>query len=224
MPPHLLVLPSPFLGPAPYEPVVAALSAAGFSASVADCPPEPVAVDLLAAWSAEARDLGDVVLVPHSNAGYLAPAVSAAAGDSPVVFVDAALPDSAGSTRLAPAAFREKLASLAGPDGRLPRWTRWWSGEDVAEVLPGGWFDRLDAVVPEVPLAYVDSEVPVPSGWACGQCAYLAFGTTYAEEMAVAEHHGWPRRRLHAAGHLHLLLDADETAAAVADLVAQLTG
>ena len=51
MPPHLLVLPSPFLGPAPYEPVVAALSSRGYAASVAPSSGSPVAGDLLAAWA-----------------------------------------------------------------------------------------------------------------------------------------------------------------------------
>ena len=219
MPPHLLVLPSPFLGPAPYQPVVAALSSLGVAASVAPSPASPVAGDLVATWSALARELGEVVLVPHSNAGYLAPAVSAAAGGAPVVFVDAALPASAGRTRLAPPAFRSRLAALAGADGRLPRWTRWWPRSEVAATLPDPWFDRVDEVVPQVPLAYVDAEVSVPSDWQAGLRAYLAFGTTYAEEWSVAERLGWPRRRLDGAGHLHLLVEPEETAAAVVDLV-----
>ncbi len=219
MPPHLLVLPSPFLGPAPYEPLVAALSSLGYAASVAPSPDPPVAADLLAAWSSLAIDLGDVVLVPHSNAGHLAPAVGAAAAGAPVVFVDAALPTSPGPTRLAPADLRARLAALAGPDGRLPRWTRWWSRADVADTLPDPWFAALDDVLPEVPLTYVDGEVPVPEGWTDGRCGYLAFGSTYAEELGVAARHGWPHRRLDGAGHLHLLVDPDETAAAVADLV-----
>ena len=218
MPPHLLVLPSPFLGPEPYRPVVAALSSRGYAASVAPSPGSPVAGDLLAAWSALAAELDDVVLLPHSNAGYVAPAVSAAAG-APVVFVDAALPAAPGATRLAPPAFRSHLATLAGPDGRLPRWTRWWPREDLAAVLPDALFDRVDAVLPEVPLSYVDGEVPVPTGWQAGRCAYLAFGSTYAEELELAVRHGWPHRRLAGAGHLHLLVEPDGTAAAVADLV-----
>ena len=223
MPPHLLVLPSPFLGPVPYERVVAALSSLGYAASVAPSPGSPVAVDLLASWSGAARDLGDVVLVPHSNAGYLAPAVSAASSGSPVVFVDAALPTEAGVTPLAPPAFRSQLAVLAGADGRLPPWTRWWPRADVGAVLPDPWFERVDAVVPQVPLAYLDGEVPVPPGWEGGRRAYLAFGSTYAEELAVAVRLGWPHRRLAGAGHLHLLLEPDATAAAIGELVAATT-
>lgn len=220
MPPHLLVLPSPFLGPAPYEPVVAALSSAGYAASVADSPAAPVAEDLLTAWAAVARDLGEVVLVPHSNAGYLAPALAAAAGAVPVVFVDAALPaPGGGATRLAPPAFREQLRGLAGPDGRLPRWTRWWPRRDVAAVLPEPFLGRVDAVLPEVPVAYLDGTVDVPSGWPAGRCAYLAFGSTYAEEWTLAADHRWPRRRLERAGHLHPVVEPAETAAAVVALV-----
>ena len=224
MPPHLLVLPSPFLGPAPYEQVVAALSFSGLDASVADVPPDPDGASLVDAWSASARGLDDVVLVPHSNAGYLAPAVSAATGGAPVVFVDAALPVTAGSTTLAPPAFREHLATLAGPDGRLPRWTRWWSRSDLAEVLPGSLLDDLDALLPEVPLSYVDGEVPVPPDWQAGARAYLALGTTYAEELAMARSHGWPTRVLDDAGHLHLLVEPEEIAAEVVALAARLPG
>jgi hypothetical protein len=222
-PPHLLLLPSPFLGPAPYAPVAAALSSRGYAASVAPSPASPVAADLIASWGALVADLGDVVLVPHSNAGYLAPAVSATSG-APVVFVDAALPAGPGPTRLAPPAFRSHLATLAGPDGRLPRWTRWWPREDVAAVLPDPWFERLDAGLPELPLSYVDDAVPVPTGWQDGRCAYLAFGSTYADELDLAVRHGWPHRRLAGAGHLHLLVEADEAAAAVAGLVARVVG
>ena len=166
---HWLVLPSPFLGSPAYRPFVDALRRAGHEASVATYAEPPVAATLVEAWSATASNLADVVLVPHSNAGCLAPAVAAAAGGAPIVFVDAALPATEGSTRLARPDFRDHLASLAGPDGRLPRWTRWWSRGDIAATLPDPWFDRLDAVVPEVPLSYVDGEVPVPDGWVDGR-------------------------------------------------------
>ena len=64
-------------------------------------------------------------------------------------------------------------------------------------------------MLPEVPLSYVDGEVPVPTGWQAGRCAYLAFGSTYAEELELAARHGWPHRRLAGAGHLHLLVEPD---------------
>ena len=74
-----------------------------------------------------------------------------------------------------------------------------------------------------MPLSYLDGEVPVPDGWADGRCAYLAFGSTYAEELELARRHGWPHHRLDEAGHLHLLIEPEETAAAIADLASRLT-
>ena len=75
-----------------------------------------------------------------------------------------------------------------------------------------------------MPLTYVDAEVPVPTGWEGARCAYLAFGSTYADELELAVRHGWPHRRLEAAGHLHLLVDPSQTAAAIADLVDLVVG
>lgn len=221
---HWLVLPSPFLGSAAYAPLVDALQTGGDDAAVATYAEPPVADALVAAWSHAAGALEAVVLVPHSNAGYLAPLVSDRCGGLPIVFMDAALPVSAGPSALAPPELSARLAELVAGDGLLPRWTRWWTREDVAATLPDPWFDRVDAVVPEVPLAYVDGEVPVPDGWADGRCAYLAFGSTYADELALAARHGWPHHRLEGAGHLHLLLEPDETAAAVVELASRTRG
>jgi hypothetical protein len=208
-----LVLPSPFLPGLAYEPWLASLRARGLDAVLAPVPTPPRAEELVHRWS----DLGDhdTVLLPHSNAGYCAPAVAGATGAA-VVFVDAALPDRGPVTRLAPTPFRELLGGLA-EDGRLPRWTRWWPRTDYADVLPGPWFDRIDEAAPRVPLAYVEAEVPVPAGWEQGRCAYLAFGDTYAEEWDRAGEAGWSRRRLDG-GHLHWLVEPDQVTDAVLEL------
>ncbi len=218
----MLLLPSPLLGAGVYEPVRAALARAGLSASVA--PAEPDALRLIASWTELAAAYDEVVLVPHSNAGYLAPAVSAAVGGAPIVFVDAALPGAEPVTRLAPEAFRSFLAGLADEDGLLPPWTRWWPREECRQVLPGRLFGEVDRAVPRVPLAYVDAEVAVPPGWEVGRRGYLAFGATYDEEWHLAGRLGWPRRRLADAGHLHLLVAPDEVAGVVSDLVGRLIG
>jgi hypothetical protein len=214
-----LVLPSPFLPDVAYEPLVASLRGEGLDAVLAPVARPPVAADLVTTWTALAA--ADTLLVPHSNAGYLAPAVSAGAGGAPVVFVDAALPSPGPVTRLAPPAFRDHLAELADSDGRLPPWTRWWSPADYADVLPGEWFERVDAEAPQVPLAYVDSEVAVPPDWESGACGYLALGPSYVAEWDRAEAAGWPRRRIEGE-HLHWLVDPDEVTDAVLDLLSRI--
>jgi hypothetical protein len=223
LPASLLVLPSPFLGAAAYRPLVEALRSAGAAAEVATYDEPPVADRVVERWAEQAAFRDDVVLVAHSNAGYLAPGVGARLGRTPIVFLDAALPPSEGSTALAPEPLRHELARLADPHGLLPRWTRWWSREQLAAVLPDPWFEQLDASVPRVPISYVDVPVTVPPGWEHGPRAYLALGPeTYAAEIDRARSLGWPVRVLPGAGHLHAVVEPDETAASLLGLLSSL--
>ena len=219
---ELLLLPSPFLGSEVYAPLAAAVERHGAEAVVAPAGDSPDASALVTDWTSRVADRGDVVLVPHSNAGYLAPAVAAATGAA-VVFMDAALPERSGHLPLAPTRLRALLAGLADAEGRLPRWTRWWPHDELAEVLPEPWFSEVDACVPQVRLAYVDGGVEVPEGWQRGRRAYLAFGaTTYGAELATAARLGWPRQVLNG-GHLHCVVEPERTAAALVDLAGRIT-
>jgi len=219
VPDHWLVLPSPLLGPVSYHPLVDALHERERSATLAECL-EPIRPDRLVAEWSRAAERADV-LVAHSNAGYLAAAVGARVGGRSIVYMDAALPPASGVTRPAPAAFLEKLREMAEVDGRLPPWTRWWSAEEMAEVLPGGWFERVDAAAPRVDLAYFETELRPPEEWSDGPSAYLAFGTTYAAELAFAREAGWPVAEL-PGHHLWHLARPAEVAAALDALAARL--
>lgn len=218
----LLLLPSPFLGVGAYDPLVGALRRRGAEVVVADATDPVSGPALVGRWGALAADLAPRALLAHSNAGYLAPVVRASSHPLlPLVLVDAALPPTQGPARLAPAAFRDHLAGLAGPDGLLPPWTRWWPEEDLEAVVPPSLAAELDAACPRVPLSYVDSEVTAPAGWTEAATAYLAYGDTYADEVGTARAHGWRLGRLDG-GHLHHLWEPDAVAAAVEALLSAL--
>ena len=58
---------------------------------------------------------------------------------------------------------RAGTGGLAGSPGRtrrrirvLPPWTRWWSRDDLAGVIPEDPFDDLDRDCPRLPLSYFD--------------------------------------------------------------------
>lgn len=217
-----LLLPSPLLPGAVLDPLADALRGLGLAATVApaELGPGEGATDLVRRWSALVGP--DTVLVAHSNAGYLAPLVRAAAGSAaPVVLVDAALPPVEGPYALAPAAFRAWLGELADAEGRLPPWTRWWPRADLDTVLPADRFDAVDAACPRLGLAYFDTVLTAPPGWVTLPQAYLALGDTYADERAFAERHGWPVTTLEGS-HLAFVTGPDDVAAAVAGLVARL--
>jgi hypothetical protein len=215
----LFVLPSPLLGAGAYAPLAEELRRTGHRTDIGACR-EPIQVEqLVDDWIQGSLDAE--VLIAHSNAGYLAPTVSERLGARPIVFMDAALPPAQGPTRLAPAMFREFLGTLADDDGRLPPWTRWWPAAELADVLPEPWFHLIDDNAPRADLTYFDTEVAPPAHWSDGVCAYLAFGTTYAEEMSFARASGWPVVGLEGQ-HLHHLTHPAETAAAIDDLVARI--
>lgn len=168
---------------------------------------------MLDAFRLTVRDTAPDLVVAHSNAGLVAPAAS---GGAPVVFVDAALPAPAGPGAMAPEPLMARLVALADERGLLPPWTQWWDESDVAPLFPDeATRRRVEGGQPRLPLRYFSSEVEAPTGWEGGPHAYLAFGGTYAVELARARRLGWPTRVLDGARHLHHLHDPGRVARAV---------
>lgn len=234
----ITLLPSPLLGPVAWEPVRDTLRARGHPVVVADVPVRPGGpAEVLARFRAAVPSGGDVVLVPHSNAGLYAPALAehalaeqALAEQAPAtpgrrvvtVYVDAALPSSTPTTPLAPTGLLAHLTGLTDADGWLPPWTAWWEEADVDRLFPGApWRRRVEEAQPRLPLAYFRSRVAVPAGWARRPSAYLSFGNTYERESTEARRHGWPVTVLDG-GHLHMLHDPEAVAGAVLDLADRL--
>jgi pimeloyl-ACP methyl ester carboxylesterase len=220
MPPisTVVLLASPFLGPASWAPVATELRAHGLTVTVPGLP-RGVATphDVLAGWLPQLPD-DDLVLVPHSNAGLYVAALAAARPVRGLVFVDAGLPSDGPTTPTAPAGLRETMAGLAGQDALLPPWTRWWPEESLEGLFPDPVTQaRVEAEQPLIPLGYLAAQVPSPPGWETLPAAYLGFGDTYADEQASARARGWPVETV-AGRHLHQLVDP----AAVADAVLRL--
>ena len=219
MEPSLVLIHSPFLGPATWQSTARALAGDGRQVQVPSmlavarsAPPYwPAGVDAI---TRSVADDEPVVLVPHSNAGLFVPAVVDALGDQVrgVVFVDAALPGAGHHTT------SDFLSRLATADGLLPPWTSWWDDADVAEVFPNADVRaEVEAEQPRMPLAYYDHLPPAPPGWATPPCGYLWFGTPYDKGAAQAADFGWPTAHL-PGNHLHMLADPDAVAAAVLQL------
>ncbi|WP_151526731.1 hypothetical protein [Serinicoccus kebangsaanensis] len=163
-PSSVLVLPSPLLGPTAYAGLAAALTRLGLPARVATTPPSPrSAAAVLEAWRDQVGP--EDVLVPHSNAGLLAPHLAPHAVAT--VFVDAALPPRVGAHRMAPGPMLDGLRAMTGQDGMLPPWTRWWPREQTEQILPGDSFDLVDSGCTGMPLRYFEDELTSRSWAGC---------------------------------------------------------
>lgn len=214
----IVLVPSPLLGPASWEPTARVLEQAGRRVRVASL--QGVARSEPPYWPAGVDEIvrtvaGEpVVLVPHSNSGLYMPAVVDALGEQArgVVFVDSALPGAGYFAQ------RDFLNDLVDADGFLPPWTTWWDESDVAELFPDAEVRaRVEAEQPRMPLGYYDHLPPAPEGWDRLPCAYLWFAVPYDAAADRAAARGWPT--LHVPGqHLHMLVDPEAVASALLEL------
>ncbi|MEX0663617.1 MAG: alpha/beta fold hydrolase [Acidimicrobiia bacterium] len=154
----------------------------------------------------------DVVLVAHSGAGPLLPAIGGALKVPPAryVFVDARMPAPPGASTALEADFRDFLASLA-QEGVVPKWSEWWGPGAMEALVPD--LDRRQLVereLPMLPLAFFDEPVPTPEAWV-GRVDYLQLSSAYEVEAREAASRGWTVDLL-AGGHLHMAVDPEAVA------------
>ena len=145
---------------------------------------------------------GEVVLVAHSGAGVLLPAVARFAVNRVrsarivgCMFVDCDLPrDGRSRFDLMGAASAANLRERCR-DGWLPRWTT----EQLAPLITDP--ARRAAFVadlPRVPVEMYDEAIPVPDGWPSVPVAYLELSPFYRDAVAAARQARWPIRSLDA--------------------------
>ncbi len=165
-----------------------------------------------------------VVLVAHSGAGMLMPAIRQQTARPIVgyIFVDAGIPQD-GKSRLdlfdkeGAAQFR-----LSAIDCLLPTWTN----SDLAEVIPDDQIRTLFvAELKPLPLAVYDEPIPVFDGWPDAPCAFIAFvhAETYVYEDALryAEQQNWPCVKIRGM-HFHMLVDPLAVADALLSVIGQI--
>lgn len=161
----------------------------------------------------DARPVGGVILVGHSGAGPLLPAIGDALRQHVAghILVDSALPrDGASRFDSFPLALREQWSASA-VDGAMPAWTETeLSGQIPDEEIRR----RFAAELRPTPLAVYEEPIPVPSGWSNAPYGYLHFTSVYDDAAAEAQRRGWSYRRL-SGSHFHMLNEPSVVAAAL---------
>jgi hypothetical protein len=190
---------SPLVGPITWNPVAAALGHRGIAAVVPDMANDPGGTPH---WEWHARSVATgvrqiapgrpIVLVGHSGAGALLPAIRQRAGRAVAayVFVDAGLPMD-GTPRLPPGPSRERMQAAYERGERFPAWT----DADLKDAVPDPDVRRqlLGQIRPQ-PWSFWIEPVEVFAGWPDAPCAYLRFGKnpSYDEPAAESRRRGWP--------------------------------
>ena len=230
--PLLVLIPSPLLGSSSWAPVADELGGRGWEAVIATELRDPVhrrpcwrrTVDGAAASLDRVADDRGVILVGHSGAGPLLPAIAGALRQHTAgyLFVDASLP-TRGASRLEAMeaedpAFAAELRTALDAGGRFPTWT----DDQLRELVPDA--RRRAALLAELhPRGsdYWTEPQPIVSGWPNAPCGYLHFSPPYRSPADIARRSGWPLRHL-PAGHFHLLVDPATVASALLELVAEI--
>jgi hypothetical protein len=221
--PPFALIHSPLVSPSMWDPVAEALRRRGrvvLAPELYDVPGGgPFWQQQAASAAAQlASAVAPLVLVGHSGAGALLPAIRRALG-RPVagyLFVDAGLPIP-GRDRLSTFGSQSEQAEfhayLEG-GGRFPAWTE----TDLSTLVPDPAARRqLVAGLRPRGLDFWTELLPELAGWPDAPCGYVLFSPVYAESAAAARQLGWPVREL-SAGHFHMLVDPDAVAEAIVSL------
>lgn len=221
---RFVLLHSPLIGPLTWRATAAELASRGHEARApAWTPLSQIAAGFYAALAdglAAALTMpGErLVLVAHSGAGALVPALAARlpARVSAVIFADAILPHPGRSWfDTAPAEMAQRLRAGAQM-GELPPWSDWWPPGALERLVPDdAGREALIRELEPLPLAYF--EEPAAADVWNGPTAYLQLSGSYDDESQAAARSGWPLVRL-PLHHLAMLTHPQAIAAALESL------
>jgi pimeloyl-ACP methyl ester carboxylesterase len=223
---------SPLVGPGTWAPVTRELETRGYHVivpsllGVADAPAPQWRHCVEAGRGATQDTEAPLVLVGHSGAGLLLPAIADAVPNhiTGLVFADAFLPPTTGSTELLPRALLEQLRPLA-TEGVLPPWSTWFGEQGLRDLIPDARLRAaLEREMPRLPLAYFETRVPQPAGWESRwRSGYLLFASDpYRHCAAEARERGWPVVELRDTHHLALVTEPRAVTTALLDITAEL--
>ncbi len=228
--PTFILIHSPLVGPLTWALVAEKLSQRGYptlTPALPDArsitPPYWQAHAESVAQAAHAISINEsIVLVSHSGAGALLPAIRLAL-QRPVaayIFVDSLIPRH-NASRLDLFGIPEQVTAFrkAAVDGRLPV----WSAGDLRDAIPDSHIrERFAAELRPLPLAVYEEPVPVFADWPDAPCAYLLFNrAAYAAHWDRANALGWACAEL-PGSHFHLLNDPVTVTDAILNLIADL--
>ncbi|HSF26213.1 MAG TPA: hypothetical protein VLC50_01720 [Actinomycetes bacterium] len=227
--PTLVLLHSPLAGPASWGGLPEALRAAGrevITVDVCEDDEPPYAPRYVASVARQVNAAGPtgVVLVAHSGAGALVPALAIAqrAAHRPVrgyLFVDAVLPRWMPGNRLdllraedaeTAAELREHLEA----GGRFPTWT---DAELAETITDSEWRQAVLKDLHPRGLDFFTEALPLPVDWPDAPCGFVRTSAAYDVHARAAAARGWAVR-LREGGHFAGCDDPGGLAAAVLDV------
>lgn len=229
--PRIILVHSPITGPGLWAGVRDALWSMGLRAYIARLPAAehiqpPFWLCHAAGVAAALPNEDSIVLVGHSGAGALLPAIGRLARNRAAnahlagyIFVDSDLPRD-GCSRLD--LFDRPEDADAVRQRSRDGWLEPWNDGQLAQMLPDASMRAaFVAELPRTPLALYEEFICVPDDWPEAPCAYLQLSDHYRNSVAAAKRARWPRQHL-SGHHLMPLTDPLPVARALQSLIGAL--
>jgi Alpha/beta hydrolase family len=172
----------------------------------------------------------DTLLVGHSSASALVADLATHLPCRGVIIVDGDVPPLRGTAGPARPALRDFIHGLAGADGMLPIWSRWFAGDPHRASVVGvdalardaAALEQFESGLPRLSSGWFDDTIEL-ADWSGLPAGYIQTSAIYDHATAEAKRRGWPVARLHGT-HLHPTLNPAETAAALIAMSDELKG
>jgi hypothetical protein len=227
-----ILVAGPLVRASSWEPTARHLREAGYRTQVPDVLAYHQPPPSWSTWNSHLMELislcSESVLVGHSSASAL---IADLAGKLPcrcLIIVDGEVPPSQGAASPVRPALGDFIKSLAGPDGTLPIWSRWWEedgrraslvGLDILASDPKA-FAEFESGLPRLSVDWFDDTIEL-ANWDRIPAGFIQTSAIYDHSAAEAQRRGWPIARLQGT-HLRPTLNPTETAGAIITMLHQL--
>jgi len=229
---EFLLVAGPMVRASSWQPTADQLRQAGCSVRMPDILAHVATPPAWSAWSRCLLDhipaAGDLVLVGHSSASALVADLATRLSVRGIIIVDGDIPPARGPAPPVRPALHDFIRTLAGPDGTLPIWSRWFSHDPQRAARIG--LDRLardpralsrfEEGLPTMHVDWFNDSIDM-ANWDHVPAGFIQTSVIYDHATAEALRRGWPVARLEGT-HLHPTLCPEETANAIVCLADQL--
>lgn len=232
MPLHFILVAGPLVRAASWEPTAKTLRAAGCHVQVPDVLAHHPTPPSWRSWNSrlleQVTHAPDPIVVGHSSASALVADLATTLPAQAVIIVDGDVPPPRGAAFPVRPALHDFIKGLAGPDGMLPVWSKWFAGDKARASLVGidvlardaAAFARFEDGLPRMHIGWFDEAIEL-AGWDHIPAGFIQTSAIYDHATAEAQRRGWPVANLHGT-HLHPTLQPEATANAILAMSRQL--
>lgn len=164
------------------------------------------------------------ILVGHSGAGPLLPAIGERMKTPPAgfIFVDAGLPANHSSRldmmKTEPSQWAQEFDQYLAGGGLFPD----WSDSDLHDIIPEDVLrQQVLAELRPRGQSFFTEQLSFSDRWSKAACGYLLFSPAYNEHARQARQLGWPFIHL-PGGHFHMLVEPEQVADALVQIARQM--